>query len=126
MSDVYAGVNIKQLLAKVEAELKRRGIHADAVNGFRSFSEQSRLYAQGRTQPGPKVTNAKAGQSPHNYGYAMDYIPVVNGKRTYSVSKWWWFKFGLAAWAAGLTWGGSWKRFLDRPHVELPGWKRLT
>lgn len=33
----------------------------------RSNEEQNDLYAQGRTKPGKIVTNAKAGQSPHNF-----------------------------------------------------------
>jgi peptidoglycan L-alanyl-D-glutamate endopeptidase CwlK len=105
-------------------ELRKRGISAAPCNGFRSLAEQRRLYAKGRTTPGPKVTNAKPGSSPHNFGYAMDYIPVMYGKRTYNVKALWWLKFGLAAKAAGLRWGGTFKRLLDRPHVELPGWDK--
>lgn len=37
---------------------------------LRTFAEQDALYAQGRTKPGAKVTNAKGGQSYHNYGLA--------------------------------------------------------
>jgi hypothetical protein len=41
--------------------------------GIRSFMAQDRLYAQGRTTPGSRVTNAKGGESPHNYGCATDW-----------------------------------------------------
>lgn len=41
--------------------------------GIRSFMSQDRVYAQGRTLPGSIVTNAKGGQSPHNYGCASDW-----------------------------------------------------
>ncbi len=50
--------------------------------GIRSFMSQDRLYAQGREQvqgiwvakePGKVVTNAKAGESPHNYACATDW-----------------------------------------------------
>ena len=40
---------------------------------LRQFSEQEMLYDQGRTKPGRIVTNAKAGQSYHNYGLAFDF-----------------------------------------------------
>ena len=40
------------------------------AQGLRTFAEQDALYAQGRTKPGKKVTNAKGGQSVHNYGFA--------------------------------------------------------
>ena len=41
--------------------------------GLRTFAEQDKLYAQGRTTPGPIVTNAQSGQSPHEYGCATDW-----------------------------------------------------
>ncbi|WP_177225954.1 M15 family metallopeptidase, partial [Arsenicibacter rosenii] len=37
----------------------------------RPDAEQDQLYAQGRTMPGPVVTDAKAGQSPHNFKPAL-------------------------------------------------------
>lgn len=42
--------------------------------GLRTFEEQTQLYAQGRTLPGIIVTDARAGESPHNYGCASDWI----------------------------------------------------
>lgn len=46
------------------------------TQGLRTFEEQNALYAQGRTKPGSKVTNAKAGQSFHNYGQAIDLVEL--------------------------------------------------
>lgn len=46
-------------------------------NGFRSFAEQDKLYAQGRTNKSkPIVTNARGGYSAHNYGLAIDFVIV--------------------------------------------------
>ena len=42
------------------------------ISGHRTWKEQDALYAQGRTKKGPKVTNAKGGQSNHNFGIAGD------------------------------------------------------
>lgn len=42
-------------------------------SGFRSFAAQDTLYSQGRGRPGGIVTNAKAGESAHNYGCATDW-----------------------------------------------------
>ena len=42
------------------------GVTALITTTFRSGAEQDELYAQGRTKPGPRVTNARAGQSAHN------------------------------------------------------------
>ena len=35
---------------------KQSNMIVDVFHGFRSFSEQEKLYAKGRTRPGPKVT----------------------------------------------------------------------
>jgi peptidoglycan LD-endopeptidase CwlK len=58
---------------------------------YRSSIEQDALYAQGRTKPGKIVTNAKGGQSEHNYtingkpsSKAFDIVPLVNGKCVWS------------------------------------------
>lgn len=45
---------------------------------LRTFAEQDALYAQGRTKAGAKVTNAKGGQSYHNYGLAIDIVLLVD------------------------------------------------
>jgi peptidoglycan L-alanyl-D-glutamate endopeptidase CwlK len=108
-----------------EKELLKRNIRAEPTEGYRSKERQASLYAIGRTKPGRKVTNAKPGQTPHNYGLAMDYVPFV-GHRTFFVKAAWWTKLGQAAKAAGLQWGGYWRAFKDRPHVEMPNWKRYA
>ena len=46
------------------------------VQGLRTFPEQDALYAQR-----PKVTNAKGGQSYHNYGLAIDFCLIIDGKQ---------------------------------------------
>ena len=57
--------------------------------GYRTIKEQNDLYAQGRTKPGNKVTNAKGGQSFHNFGLAVDLVELVNGQPNwnYDMSK---------------------------------------
>jgi peptidoglycan L-alanyl-D-glutamate endopeptidase CwlK len=54
---------------------------------YRDGAEQDALYAQGRTKPGARVTNAKAGQSAHNHtidgkpaARAFDAVPLLHGK----------------------------------------------
>lgn len=44
-----------------------------AISGYRSVAEQNELHAQGRTKPGKIVTNAKGGESFHNFGIAADF-----------------------------------------------------
>lgn len=47
---------------------------------LRTSEEQEALWAIGRTKPGKVVTNAHAGQSAHNYGLALDFVPLLHGK----------------------------------------------
>ena len=94
--------------------------------GFRTLQEQAALYAIGRRgkKGERRVTRAKAGESPHNFGLAADFIFLrSNGSRTYDGP---WRLFGQAAKAAGLTWGGSWRLFKDRPHIEMPNWRKIS
>ena len=51
------------------AACAREGIDILVTCTYRSDEEQARLYAQGRTKPGLKVTNAKPGQSMHNFRF---------------------------------------------------------
>ncbi len=62
---------------KVEALLSYCGAHGSryvATMGYRSFSEQTQLWKQGRLTPGNIVTQAKGGQSQHNWGLAIDFV----------------------------------------------------
>ncbi len=67
------------------AECNEHGYPVAMFEGQRSNQRQDALYAIGRTEPGKKVTNAKAGDSWHQYGLAID-IAYFDGK------KWYWPK----------------------------------
>lgn len=86
------------------------------VEGFRSMERQAELYAQGRTKPGKIVTNAKPGQSQHNLGRAAD---LCFQKTGYSAPEADWQLYGMMAKSFGAEWGGDWKGFVDRPHIEV-------
>lgn len=98
---------------------------------YRSGAEQNALYAQGRTAAGKRVTNAKAGQSAHNFelngtpaSKAIDVVPLVNGKPVWSTSgtNWnLWKMLGALGESVGLEWGGHWKSIHDYPHFQLRG-----
>lgn len=89
---------------------------------FRSNEEQDRLYAQGRGAPGNIVTNARAGESLHNVGRAIDFVPLVHGKPDWEDLK----RFEIVARVAQrvdprVRWGGDWSgRLRDYPHIEWP------
>lgn len=53
--------------------IRNAGINARIISGTRTYAEQNRLFAQGRFgNPGPIITNARGGQSNHNFGIAWD------------------------------------------------------
>lgn len=106
---------------KAEALIKvmaGHGYFIDITSGFRGEKEQNDLYAQGRTKPGKIVTNAKWGQSAHNFRSAFDVAFMVNGKPSWDDSHPW-DLLGKEGVKLGLEWGGNWKTFTDRPHFEL-------
>ena len=88
------------------------------ICGTRSYTEQNALYAQGRTRSGPKVTNAPAGYSLHNFGIAWD-ICLFNGP----VPLWdspLYAECAKIGKAQGLECGAFWKTFTDEPHYQVP------
>src|SRR5690606_32328751 len=97
--------------------MQPHGLTVKFISGTRTYAEQDALYAQGRTTTGPKVTNAKAGHSWHNFGLAVD-VGVFKGSKylTESPAYNW---LGPIGEACGLEWGGRWKT-PDRPHYQFP------
>lgn len=93
------------------------------TDGFRSFKEQDELYAQGRTKPGKIVTNAKAGQSAHNYGLAVDLAFQKDGKLSYEQSLY--APVYSIARSMGLELGADWTSFPDKPHFQYPKWESV-
>lgn len=91
------------------------------VEGFRSFARSDDLYAKGRTKPGKKVTKAKAGQSYHNFGLAVDCVltdPKGNPTWDFDPLGPVFQRVVTLAKNRGLTWGGDWVTFRDYPHFQ--------
>lgn len=109
----------KGVTALIEA-LAAQGHTVEVVQGLRTFEEQDALFAQGRTKPGQVVTQARGGQSNHNYGLAVDLCPFVDGKPQWNDNPGF-LRIGAEAAKQGLQWGGDWKKFIDKPHVQLGG-----
>ena len=74
---------------------------------LRSKEEQNVLYAQGRTTDGKIVTNARGGDSWHNYGCAFDWVPVIAGKLQWDNMPLY-ARAGIIAESVGLEWAGRW------------------
>ena len=112
---------VKARVEKFLASAKRAGIDLLVTSTYRDNASQDALYAQGRTAPGRIVTNARAGQSFHNYRCAVDVVPVRNGKPVWDSKDPVWQVVGRLGKAAGLEWAGDWKRFKEFPHFQYTG-----
>lgn len=117
--------NSANRLEKVHPELKKRvtqlletlagqSMDVRVVQGLRTFAEQDELFKKR-----PKVTNARGGQSNHNYGLAVDLCPFKGGQPDWNDGNAF-NTIGREAKKLGLEWGGDWK-FVDKPHVQLSG-----
>jgi peptidoglycan L-alanyl-D-glutamate endopeptidase CwlK len=112
---------VKERVEKFLNAAKAAGIDLLVTSTYRDNASQNALYAQGRTKPGKIVTNAKAGQSLHNYRCAVDVVPIVAGKPRWDVKEEVWQQVGALGKAAGLEWAGDWKKFKEYPHFQYTG-----
>lgn len=121
LDDALVG-KVKVLLAAMDL----LGHPMIVTDGYRTPEAQAALFAQGRTTPGRIVTYADGTtkQSRHQSGRAVDCTflhPDDQGTlRPCWCEKHPWLLYGEAAKALGLRWGGEWRAFPDRPHLELP------
>jgi peptidoglycan L-alanyl-D-glutamate endopeptidase CwlK len=119
--------DLKDLLPVVAAKAsafvaacRAAGIDVLITSTYRDHESQNALYAQGRTAPGARATNAKGGQSWHNHRCAFDFVPIVNGKAMWNDART--FKrCGAIAESLGLEWAGRWKSFSELAHCQYTG-----
>ena len=105
-------------------ELELIGEDCLITSGFRTVKEQEALWMQGRYTPGKIVTSARGGWSYHNYGLAVDIVPVGPlgvelSARTYlewsATARY--ETYGRIFQGIGFEWGYQlWKQ--DRPHFQ--------
>ena len=119
-------LDVSNLIEKINTKVLTGRAKVRIAQGLRTFAEQDALYAQGRTKPGKKVTNAKGGQSIHNYGLAVDIVLILDGKTASWDEKSDFDRDQQSDWIevvtefkrAGFSWGGDWRTFKDMPHFE--------
>lgn len=102
----------REFINQVEIET---GIKLRVSSATRTFPEQNKLYAKGRTAPGKIVTNAKAGESFHNYGLAIDVVEILHGAANWQTD---WNKIARIGKRIGFEWGGHWNT-PDKPHFQM-------
>jgi peptidoglycan LD-endopeptidase CwlK len=112
---------VKALAQQLIDACTEQGIDLLVTSTYRDNEAQQALYQQGRSLPGPIVTNAKAGQSFHNYRLALDFCPLENGKCAWGDSATF-MRVGMIAEGLGMTWAGRWTGPLrEMAHVQYTG-----
>lgn len=97
------------------------------TQGLRSWADQEALWAKGRDSngviidPGAVVTKAPPGHSWHEFGLAIDFVPMINGQPEWDVKKPEWETIIQAALTLNLVSGKYWKTIVDIPHLQLTG-----
>jgi len=120
--------DINELLPEVKSRVEHfialcADNHIDLLitSTYRDNESQEALYNQGRTTKGYVVTNAKAGESYHNYRCAVDVVPLVNGKPMWDTNNPIWESVAMLGKQAGLEWAGDWKTFKEMAHFQYTG-----
>lgn len=97
-------------IVKLFIEAKKEGIDLFISETYRTPERQNRFLRE-------RVTKLNGGNSKHQYGLAVDLIPVINGEsqaNNKEVLK----KVGIIGEKLGLTWGGRWRTLYDPVHFE--------
>jgi peptidoglycan L-alanyl-D-glutamate endopeptidase CwlK len=112
---------VKERVQRFIEAAKAHNIDLLVTSTYRDNESQNALYAQGRTAPGSIVTNAKAGQSFHNFRCAVDVVPLINGKPQWNAQDPVWKTVGELGKQAGLDWAGEWMKFKETAHFQYTG-----
>lgn len=108
-----------QPVLRILGRLQERGYTFALLEGYRSSERQEML-----ADMGGHVTNARAFQSKHQFGLAVDLAPVRDGRLVISEIDPWamqaYVALGEEVEKAGFVWGGRWS-FKDYGHVEMGG-----
>lgn len=119
---------LRQIYSEI-CEALTNGLSCRFVQVYRSFEEQHAIFLQR-----PKVSNADAGQSYHNYGLAVDFV-LLNDKNHDGIigsdEIIWdkntdidkdklidWMEVVKIFQKYGWKWGGDWNKNKDYPHLE--------
>ncbi|MEI6847101.1 MAG: M15 family metallopeptidase [Chlorobiaceae bacterium] len=115
---------VQEKCRKFVDECEKADIDLLITSTYRDIESQNALYAQGRTTPGKIVTNAKGGQSWHNWRVAFDVVPLRNGKPVWNSTGndlVLWQTLGQLGKSCGLEWAGDWKTFKEMAHFQYTG-----
>jgi hypothetical protein len=110
---------MRQYTRSLMKELQKLRMDMKIFEMHRSFEKQEEYYARG-------ASKARYGQSPHNWGMAVD---IIDRRRGWDLSENEWAIFGAIVKSVSektripVDWGGDWK-FYDPAHIQLRHWKQ--
>ncbi len=120
--------SIRTLVCKAQREARKflqlsrsAGLDIRILSGTRTYKEQDDLYAHGRNgDTQPEITNARGGESNHNFGIAWD-IGIFDQQGIYCTDEAPYCAFAEKVLATNdaIEWGGNWHTFRDYPHYQL-------
>eukprot|EP01136_Pigoraptor_vietnamica_P045539 Opistho-1_new@23614 len=124
--DARSEANIITLVPKAQVLVRKflqiltaAGFDIRIISGTRTYAEQNALYRKGRYgSTDNKVTNARGGQSNHNFGTAWDIGLFENGKYITDDKKYKLLAPLVTSPLPELEWGGHWPSFPDFPHYQ--------
>jgi hypothetical protein len=94
---------------------RQKGIELAVVETYRTRAKQAEYKSMGK-----HYTRTGAGSSKHQYGLAVDLVPIVNGQAQWH-NLHLWRKVGAIGERLGLRWGGRWRSPFDPGHFEWTG-----
>ena len=103
----------RRWLKAATARARELGVEVRIIDANRTYAEQDKLFSKR-----PKVTNARGGQSWHNFGLAFDF-GVFKGTSYLGNSPHYKTLGALAKDIPNTTWGGTWTKLVDEPHIQL-------
>ena len=131
---------VLSLFNKINSQVLTGNSKMRITQASRTIEEQNELYAQGRTKPGKIITNARGGDSIHNYSLALDFCLLIDKDKNgnYESVSWDinidldndkkadWMEIVNAFKLLGYEWGGDWAKFKDYPHLQKTFGKTLS
>lgn len=94
---------------------RSKGIELAVVETYRTVAKQNEYKHLGKI-----YTRTSGGRSKHQYGLAIDVVPIVDSVASWD-NKALWTKVGIVGEKLGLRWGGRWRRPYDPGHFEWSG-----
>lgn len=101
-------------------QCRAKGIELAFVETYRTHAKQNEYKGMGK-----KYTRSGGGKSKHQYGLAVDVVPIVNGEAQWDNLALW-RKIGVIGEKLGLRWGGRWRHPFDPGHFEWTGGLNTT